>query len=85
MKRNNGALRPNQFYQFDAIIRNYILGVESQVAERLHYSASLHVVEKAIDAIIDCIIDNDRTVLSYEDAYMALDTVCTRYHVNSAC
>ena len=84
LKRNNGALRPNQFYQFDAIIRNYILGVESQVAERLHYSASLHVVEKAIDAIIDCIIDNDRTVLSYEDAYMALDTVCTRYHVDSA-
>lgn len=70
--------------QFDAIIQNYVGDVEKRLAERLHYNESLHIAEKAINAIIDCQIANETAWLDYEKAYLAIDAVCTRYHINNA-
>ena len=82
--RNKDRASGVSLNQFDAIIQNYVGDVEKRLAERLHYNESLHIAEKAINAIIDCQIANDTAWLDYEKAYLAIDAVCTRYHIDSA-
>lgn len=83
-KNNRNRIGVSPIYHLDAIINNYISGIENQLAERLHYNASLNIVEKAINTFIGYMVINNKAIITYEEAYLELDTICTKYHINNS-
>ena len=83
-QNNRNRIGVSHINHLDAIIKNYISGIENQLADRLDYNASLQIVEKAINTLIDYMVVNNKTIITYEQAYLELDTICTRYHINNS-
>lgn len=80
-QKNGAAMGREPLNQLETVIKNYVSGLEKQLAERLHYSESHRVLLKSVDAIVDYQIANHTTVVGYDEAYAALDAISQHCHI----
>ena len=81
LTRNGLTRMPKGLQGITAIIDFFINGINSELSKpkKLDYSASINLVKKSIEAIINYKIENGERYIPYEKAYDIIESIASKY------